>query len=63
MMLEQKITDTRRLDWMIFYSGTIAHSSDGEFCWVKWYEDGEEMCGPLLGNARDAIDAAMEAQK
>jgi len=61
-------TDTELLDWMIFYSGQVICSSDGETCWVKWFSSDEEAgdAGECttghFGDARNAIRAAMKQE-
>lgn len=54
-------TDGDMLDWMIFNSATVCHSSDADFCSVKWGDrDGDHETG-RFGNARNAISSAMVA--
>ena len=61
--------DTELLDWMIFYSGRVCHSNDGDMCWVMWYSSDEEagnageMETGMFGDARNAIQAAMKAEE
>ena len=56
------ITDTQRLDWMIFNSGCVHHSKDGDMCRVAYDDDWEngKFKGPLADDARKAIDLAMK---
>lgn len=60
------MTDTERLDWMIFYGAQVCTSKDGEDCWVKWYTDNDEPGDAKTGiydDARQAIDRAMEMEQ
>lgn len=58
--LETVRKDAERLDWMIFYSAQIRHTSDAEYCRVEWSCEGEEIHSAWLGSGREAIDAAKE---
>ena len=51
--------DTRRLNYMIESSAYVAHSRDGDDCWLMIEnDDGEhEHQGRMFNSARDAIDA------
>lgn len=62
--IEALVRDAERLDWMIFHSAKVRHSSDGEFCTVTWYDDeGQAHVTKPFGNARQAIDAAMQEKQ
>lgn len=68
-MSHERRTDTELLDWLIFYSGQVLHSSDGDACWVKWYSADEEngdagQCETeQFDDARNAIRAAMRQEE
>ncbi|WP_287497439.1 hypothetical protein [Pandoraea sp. CB10b_02] len=64
-------TDTERLDWMAQRGAYVAHSHDGERCWVM-IEDPDEDSGRQFVRAatkrsydstREAIDAAIAASQ
>lgn len=51
--------DAKRLDWMIFHSAAVLHTSDAEHCSVKWGNNQTD----LYDSAREAIDAAISARE
>lgn len=52
-----KMDDTERLDYMIFYSAKVCHSSDADDCWVTWWDrEGEYHRSGASGDARKCID-------
>lgn len=53
-------TDAARLDWLIFYSARVKHTSDAEYCIVEWSDEDWKRTTKPFGNAREAIDAAMK---
>ena len=63
-------TDTERLDWMAQRGAYVAHSHDGEVCWVM-VEDPDEDSGRQFvrgtkrayDSTREAIDAAIAANQ
>lgn len=62
-------TDTEMLDWLVFYSGTVITSRDGEDAWVEWYAGDEEENKQTTrhlyreSSARDAIQEAMRREE
>lgn len=59
--------DRERLDWLSTSDAMIAHSKDGDDCWLHWPylddADGKASCnGKPFSSARQAIDAARSAQ-
>lgn len=61
-------TDTERLDWLTRSTAYVAHSLDGDCCWLIWPYGKDETEGEMkrqagaFGSTREAIDAAMEAK-
>lgn len=57
--------DKKRLDWLITQPARIAHSNDGDCCWLHWsYDPVDEERRPYnqlmtYATPREAIDAAM----
>ena len=62
--IESLVRDAERLNWMIFHSAKVRHSSDGEFCTVTWYDDeGQVHETKPFGSARQAIAAAIQEKQ
>lgn len=67
--MSRERNDTELLDWLIFYSGRVCYSNDGDTCRVMWYSSNEEagnageMETGMFGDARNAIEAAMKAEE
>lgn len=61
-------TDTERLEWLATRDCMVAHSRDGDSCWLVWphgreYEDNEmERQEGSYGSIREAIDAEMDKE-
>lgn len=59
-------TDTERLEWLVCSGAHVAHSRDGDTCWLHWAynpddEEGEAVNQKGAFNTpREAIDAAMD---
>lgn len=53
-----------RLEWLVFFSAYVAHSRDGDMCWVMMRPDRESdfetVPGSVCPAPEQAIDAARE---
>lgn len=60
------LNDKERLDWLIANSAYVAHSRDGEVCWLMMRPDEESDFETVPGTtritARESIDAASELE-
>ena len=57
-------SDTKLLNWIIFYGATIHCSRDGDNCWVHWFSESQEEDKetPIMVDAREAIVKAMQME-
>lgn len=64
MSKKLKRTDKQRLDWLTQRCAYVAHSRDGEYCWIVYVygidEEGEESRSQLYDSVREAIDREMD---
>lgn len=62
-------TDKQRLDWLVTSGACVAHSRDGDCCWLHWafgdpsdFESETCFQQGTYDSPREAIDAAMSGK-